>query len=280
MDGADSVRTSNVVDHGKSDQHVHAMNLLKRENAQAQGACVATYTPITQSLHSLSDDERKRLKAKFDVAYFVATEQMAFRKYPRICKLEAQHGVDLGSSYLHENAGKEFVHFIAESRRQDLLQALSKAKFFSLLMDGSTDESNADNELLLVLWCDLEAEDEKIHTRMSFLSIHKPHHLTAEGLFESLKYGLQCLGIQSVTKETCHSLVGLATDGAAANIAANGLKGLVERELPWIFWMWCLAHRLELAIKDALHGTAFDLVDEMLLRLYYLYEKSPKNAQN
>ena len=44
--------------------------------------------------------------------------------------------------------------------------------------------------------------------------------------------------------------------------------------------MWCLAHRLELAIKDALHGTAFDLVDEMLLRLYYLYEKSPKNAQN
>ena len=65
---------------------------------------------------------------------------------------------------------------------------------------------------------------------MSFLSIHKPHHLTAEGLFESLKYGLQCLGIQSVTKETCHSLVGLATDGAAANIAANGLKGLVERE--------------------------------------------------
>ena len=57
--GADSVRTSNVVDHGKSDQHVHAMNLLKRENTQAQGACVATYAPIAQSLHSLSDDKGK-----------------------------------------------------------------------------------------------------------------------------------------------------------------------------------------------------------------------------
>ena len=31
---ADSFRTSNVVDHGKSDQHVYAMNLLKKENAQ------------------------------------------------------------------------------------------------------------------------------------------------------------------------------------------------------------------------------------------------------
>ena len=43
--------------------------------------------------------------------------------------------------------------------------------------------------------------------------------------------------------------------------------------------MWCLAHRLELAIKDALKGTCFDLVDEMLLRLYYLYEKSPKKSR-
>ena len=79
------------------------------------------------------------------------------------------------------------------------------------------------------------------------------------------------VGIQSVTKEACSSLVGIATDGAAVNIAGNGLKGLVERELEWIFWMWCLAHRLELAIKDALHGTWFDMLDEMLLRLYYVH---------
>ena len=32
------------------------------------------------------------------------------------------------------------------------------------------------------------------------------------------------------------------TDGASANIAANGLKGLVEQELNWVFWMWCLVH--------------------------------------
>ena len=154
----------------------------------------------------------------------MATEQLAFRKYPRICKLEARHGVNLGSSYLHENAGKEFAHYIAESRRQDLLSTITKAKFFSRLMDGSTDQSNAVNELLLVLWCDPDGVDEKIHTRMSYLAIHKPQHVTAEGLFESLKYGLQCLGIQSVTKEACSKLVGSATDGASANVAGNGLK--------------------------------------------------------
>ena len=43
--------------------------------------------------------------------------------------------------------------------------------------------------------------------------------------------------------------------------------------------MWCLAHRIELAIKDALNGTALELIDEMLLRLYYLYKKYPKKCR-
>ena len=71
-------------------------------------------------------------------------------------------------------------------------------------------------------------------------------------------------------------LVGIGTDGASSNMAPGGLKRLVEKELPWIFWMWCLAHRLELSVKDALRSTFFDQIDEMLLHLYYIYEKSPK----
>jgi hypothetical protein len=38
------------------------------------------------------------------------------------------------------------------------------------------------------------------------------------------------------------------------------------------------AHRLELACKDALTSNLFRDIDEMLLRLYYVYEKSPKKC--
>ena len=71
----------------------------------------------------------------------------------------------------------------------------------------------------------------------------------------------------------------ISADGASA---AGGLKGLVEKELPWVFWNWCLAHRLELAIKDALKNSSFDLIDEILLRLYYkLFMRSrQKNVEN
>ena len=38
---------------------------------------------------------------------------------------------------------------------------------------------------------------------------------------------------------------------------------------------WCLAYRLELALKDALKDTLFTRIDEILLCVYY---KSPKKC--
>ena len=98
----------------------------------------------------MPDSERENLGRKFDIAYVLAKEKLPFRKYPAICELEEHHGVKLGSAYKTEIAAKEFAHFIAESKRQELVHTLQSAKFFSLLMDGSNDAGNIDNELLLV----------------------------------------------------------------------------------------------------------------------------------
>ena len=47
-------------------------------------------------------------------------------------------------------------------------------------------------------------------------------------------------------------LVGGGTDGAAVNVAGSGgLKCQLMVVLPWIYWSWCYAHRLELACRDA-----------------------------
>ena len=139
--GADSVKTTNVHDHVKSNQHVHAMNLHRRELACAKGLGPAS---IAQALCTLTDEERKKLRCKFDIAYFIAKGQLSLTKYPRLCELEARHGVNLGGVYLNYNAGKEFTHFIAKASRQELLTSISNACSFSLLMDGSTDKNNLD----------------------------------------------------------------------------------------------------------------------------------------
>ena len=45
-----------------------------------------------------------------------------------------------------------------------------------------------------------------------------------------------------------------------------------------ITFFWYLAHHLELALKYSWKTTYFCTIDEMPLRLYYLYEKSPKKC--
>ena len=58
--------------------------------------------------------------------------------------------------------------FVSSLQRLDLCKVIANAKFFSILMDGSTDVSNIDEEIFLVLWCDVDGSDEKVHSRMQF----------------------------------------------------------------------------------------------------------------
>ena len=55
-------------------------------------------------------------------------------------------------------------------------------------------------------------------------------------------------------------MIGFGCDGASVNIAAKGLRGYLEESVPWVIVFWCLAHRLELPLKDALKGTVFSAI--------------------
>ena len=108
--------------------------------------------------------------------YCRATERMSFLKYPIICELESKHGVDIGVSYTNERSGRTFVHYIAEAKRQDLSKKVVSAKFYSLLIDISTDKGNFDNKAVLTVWCDPNGSNEKVHTRVSYLSLIRKYY--------------------------------------------------------------------------------------------------------
>ncbi len=277
--GADSLRTSNIRDHARSDQHVHALNLLRRESSRTQGQSFLQSTVIGKALSSLSESEKAKLRCKFDVAFFIAKEKLSFKKYPQLLKLEARHGISLGTTYMSEVSCREFTHYIAECMRQHITNCTSTSNFFSLLLDGSTDSGNIENIAFFIVWLDKNGIDEKIVTKSSFYQVCKPSNVNGEGLLSMVESVLKMLGLKELDSEYCTKLVGFGTDGASANIAGLGLKGLIEKQLPWIYWMWCLAHRLELSVKDAFKNSSFDLIDDMLVKLYYLYEKSPKKCR-
>ena len=192
------------------------------------------------------------------------------------CDLEIRHGVDLGQKYLNDHGCATFVHFIAEDLREQLLSALSKAHFFSIQVDGTTDAGNVEEELFLVVYFQPNYTDGKVHVCNQFFSTRQPRSATGEGLYEYLQRALDFVGVKNWKSR----LIGLGCDGAAANMSvARGMHHFLKEAVPWVAVSWCLAHRLELSIKDALKSTFFTKIDELLLQVYFMYEKSPKKCR-
>ena len=140
-------------------------------------------------------------------------------------------------------------------------------------MDGTTDAGNLE-ELLLILYFDPSSDDGVIHVRNQFFTVQQLRSGAGAGLFQCLIAAMAYMGVDDWKS----NVIGLGCDGTNANIAAGGLRGHLEEEVPWVTVFWCLAHRLELALKDALKGTFFADVDELLLQVYFLYDKSPKKC--
>ena len=52
-------------------------------------------------------------KRKFDIAYFVAKEHLAFAKMGPLCELQERHGIDIGTGYKNQKSCATFIDFIA-----------------------------------------------------------------------------------------------------------------------------------------------------------------------
>ena len=93
---------------------------------------------------------------------------------------------------------------------------------------------------------------------------------------DGIENAFKRIGIKDFGKK----IIAYGADGASTNRGQlNGVIALMREKYPWVYFIWCLAHRLELSLKDAIGETCFKSVDEMILRLYYLYVKSPKKMR-
>ena len=273
VEGTTNVRTSTFKDHAATDMHARAMTLFRKQHASH----ITEYSPIAAAFQRSSMDPttREQTKRKFDIAYTIAKETLAFTKMKSLCDLEERHGVDLGQGYKNDRSCALFVEFIARDLKEQLLKALSRSKFFSLQADGSTDSGNIEEELFLVLHFDPYSKNGMVHIRDSFFTVRHLSSGTGQGLFDCVEKAVEYMGLADWKTK----LIGFGCDGTNANMADRGLKGMLKKAVPWVIVFWCLGHRLELSLKDALKATFFASIDELLLQVYFLYEKAPKKCR-
>ena len=138
IEGSINLRSSNYQDHSKSAMYEKAMTLFKLKKSGTDKPTCSTIqnTPIVRALQTLDQKTCDQMMKKFDIAYFMAKENLALNKFDAIRKLEEKHNVYLGQVYNNRLAYTEFVKYIADDFKNKLSEQLSKAKFYSVQFDG------------------------------------------------------------------------------------------------------------------------------------------------
>ena len=92
---------------------------------------------------------------KFNSAYYLLKQERPFSDYPQLLKLQTKSRVEpIGLTYLHVRAAATFAEVIGDVHHRSLKEKLAKARYYSVLNDGSSDTSGSEKELVYVLFLD------------------------------------------------------------------------------------------------------------------------------
>ena len=285
--GSTNLKLASLVDHAKTETHKLAMFLFYQAQGKMPNQSFPHVTDQPKLDFSLTPEQFDGLKTKFDLSYFVVKEELPLSKYEKLIALEKRHGVPHSSTYRNRISATEFVSFQAKEVLNQLQKDFNEAKFYSILFNGTTDTTVTEQEEVFVLYFDPEPAEPQLNNnqepmvkvKMGFLSIEDLNSSDAKGVMDGIKQSLEKLTVPC-GDDIRASPVGLGGDGCSTNRGKNnGVQAILKNEFPWFLFAWCVAHRLELALKDALNNTYFKEVDEVLLRLNYLYEKGPKKLR-
>ncbi|XP_073667564.1 zinc finger protein 862-like [Paramisgurnus dabryanus] len=187
-----------------------------------------------------------------------------------VCRVDEKKGLAVGKTYRNANQAQVFMHYIAEIERRKVKEEISATKFISIMVDGSTDSS--------------VMEEELVYTRMSragkvkvqFVGIQALKKADAAHITDAI-----CSQMSAISggEDWKGKLVACGTDGAA--VMTGSKTGVVSRlrgERTYILGVHCMAHRLELAFKDVMKtNNLCRKVEDLLTGLFTFYHRSPLN---
>ena len=273
VEGSKNATSDSVKKHVNTDMHKRAADIAMKKHLGSERYTqnVMKNTPIGKSITRMEEHSKEVLKMRFNTAYYLAKKEKPFSDYPDLLVLQEKNGIEKHSGYRTPRAAADFIDFIAEEFKSPLKEILVKARYYSILTDGSTDTSVTEQELIYVMFLN---EDGRVN--MKFLSIENPAVADATHLVECIKEAFHRIGIVDISSH----LHGLNVDGASVNLGVHrGVAALLKKECPWLTAIHCFNHRIELAAKDAFGNSVFEEIEQMLTFLYKLYQNSSKRLK-
>ena len=228
-------------------------------------------TPIGRSIKRMCAEDENACCVLFNSTYYFVKEERPLSDFPNLLKLQEKSSTPgMKECYRNDRPGGNFLDVIGKVTMDSLQKDLANAHYFCVLSDGSTDSSVIEEELKYLLF--LKSRKPPLKS----LLIEPANNANAEGIIECIKTAFERIGVLDFQK----GIMGLNVDGASVNSGMhNGVGVLMQADSPRLKVIHCFNHCLELTIKDAFKNNNFNKIDEILMKFYYLYQKSPKRLR-
>ena len=267
VEGSDYFRLDAVKDHNKSKCHKDCMTIKQHKmNPQA--------TPLAKIKLKLDQEQVKKYQMLFNTAFTVAKHNMSFREFEVICKLQAKNNLNIGENYQNAPACAQFIEAIADVQRQDATGAICRSRFISVMADGSTDRSVAEQEVVFIRY---------MHNGIPvnrFIALVELESGNADGVIQAIDEALNLVGVDKEGQKI--KLININLDGASVNMGIyNGVAAKLQaRHGSHLTKVHCINHQLELAILDIRKQHSYLGIFESTLKcIFSFYNHSPKRVR-
>ena len=224
-------------EHCLAAKHVEA---LKRQ------ADISNALKFFSAKPHLADDKiRHKYRQLFRNVFFVARNDLALNLIEKMHAHVSLMGVQLPINHLSRTTGSEILAVIGEYFRDAIIQDLKDCKYFSIMLDETTDNTTTKQLIIFVKYC----KDSVITTR--FLTILPLKIFTGVGIYSVVSSYFKA-------REIFHKVLFICTDGAPVMLSTNeGLAGHIIKENPYALSFHCIAHRFSLGVNATVSDSKY-----------------------
>ncbi|XP_028439583.1 zinc finger protein 862-like [Perca flavescens] len=250
--GTKNLKLEAIKDHESSKCHIQVKK-------RAQGKAAAENAAAMKAPTSLKTAQLDKMKFLFRNSHAIAKKDYEWQ-----CKLDEKKGISTGSTYVNRKQARVFIKHIAAAERKTIQSKIAAAKFLSIMSDGSTDTALMEQEMLYTRLCN------RGKVEVHFVGIQDVEKADGENIAQA---------IDDMMREVSGEE---RRDGAS--VMTGTRKGVVSRlrgSNMHVLGIHCMAHRLELAFKDAIKSCSMaKQIEDVLSGLHTFYCKSALNRAN
>ncbi|XP_023446519.3 zinc finger protein 862 [Dasypus novemcinctus] len=246
--------------------------LKYHEISKAHKLCANTVeikdAPQAALVPEISSDLMANMEHFFNAAYSIAYHSRPLNDFEKILQLLQNTGTMILGKYRNRTACTQFIKYISETLKKEILDDIRNSPCVSMLLDSSTDSFDQACVGIYIRYF------KEVEVKESYITLAPLYSETVDGYFETIISALDELDIPFRKPGW---VVGLGTDGSAMLSCKGGLAEKFQEIIPQLLSVHCVAHRLHLAVLDACGS--IDLVkkcDRHIRTVFKFYQSSNK----